>query len=142
MSPLPISVDASHIDLSPRVFTSTAVAGSPALAAETTVCTVTCSGDLASTLGVVIVAFCALTVGTSGSAVTAKIRRTDTSGTTVVSTGAMTGGVAAGNLLSYTVLGFDSGGFTNGRVYVLTLTITAGAAVSTVSAAGLVAVVV
>lgn len=142
MSPLPISLDASHIDLSPRVFTSTAVAGSPATNAETTVCTVTCSGDLASTLGVVIVAFAAFTVGTSGTAVTAKIRRTDTSGTTVVTTGAMTGGVAATNLMSYTVLGFDAGGFTNGRVYVLTLTVTGGAATSTVSAAGLVALVI
>lgn len=142
MSPLPISIDASHIDLSPRVFTSTTVVGSPALAAETIVCSVTCTGDLASTLGVVLVGWCSLTIGTSGASVTARIRRTDVNGTVVYTTGALTGGVAAAGLVHYTVPGYDAGGFTNGRVYVLTLTIGSGGAVSTVSAAGLVAVVV
>lgn len=140
--PLPISIDASHIDLSPRVFTSTAVAGSPATNAETTVCTLTCTGDLASTLGVVIVGTVSFTVGTSGASAQVKIRRTGTSGTTVLDTGALTGGIAATNLVSYTVAAFDSAGFINGRVYVMTLTIGSGAAVSTVSQASLVALVV
>jgi len=140
--PLPITLDASHLDLSPRLFTSTAVAASPSAAAETTVCTITCTGDIASLVGVVLVGTVAFTVGTSGTAVTYRIRRTDTNGTVVFTSGATTAGISAGNLVAQELSAFDAGGFTNGRVYVLTLQVTSGAAASTVSAANLMGLVV
>lgn len=140
--PLPITLDASHLDLSPRLFTSVTVAGSPALAAETIVCSVTCTGDIASTFGVVIVGTLSFTVGTSGVSAQVKIRRTDASGATKIDTGALTGGISATNLVSYSVVAVDAGGYVNGRVYVMTLQIASGAAVSTVSQVSLVALVV
>lgn len=141
--PVPINETAASIDLSPRVFKSTTVAASPADATETTVCTLTCTGDIAVISGVILVGFAAFTVGTSGTAITAKIRRTDTSGTTIVSTGVTNEGVTAATQLgTRNVLGFDTGPTMPGQVYVLTLTVANGAAASTVSAASLIAIVV
>jgi hypothetical protein len=51
-------------------------------------------------------------------------------GTVVGDTAALTGGVAAGNLVAQDVCGADT---TSVAVYVMTLTVTAGAAASTVS---------
>lgn len=140
--PQPIQQDASHIDLSPRIFTSTAVAGSPALAAETIVCTVTCANDLASTFGVILAGSIAFTVGTSGASARYRVRRTDTSGATVFDSGVTTAGITAAGLVLQPVTAVDAGGYVNGRIYVLTLTVGSGAAVSTVSAANLTAIVV
>lgn len=140
--PIPIQVDASHIDLSPRVFTSTAVAGSPALAAETIVCSVTLAGDLASTAGVIVMGAVAYTVGTSGASAQYRIRRTGLAGTIVFDSGATTSGITAAGLVNENVQGFDANGFAIGRIYVLTLQVASGAAVSTVSAANLIALVV
>lgn len=138
--PLPIQAGAQSLDLSPRVFRSTTVAASPAAAAETTICTVTVSGDLATALGVLIIGAAAYTVGATGTAVTLRIRQTDTSGTVVFSSGAQTR--TAANLHSDAVAGFDSGQVAARQVYVLTMTVTGGSGASTVSAATLVAIAV
>lgn len=138
--PVPIRDTAAGLDLSPRVFKSTAIVGSPALAAETIVCTLTVTGDIAAITGVLLLGFVAFTVGTSGTAGTAQIRRTDVNGSSIVSSGAVSATAAA--LTERQVVGFDTGPTLPGQVYVLDLTVTGGAAVSTVSATTLVAIVV
>lgn len=138
--PQPIQIGAIGLDLSPRVFKSEAVAGSPALAAETIICTLAVQGDLSTALGVVLIGWATYTVGTSGTAVTFKIRQTDTAGTVVTTSGAET--ATAASLASKTIMGVDDGQVAARQVYVLTMTVTAGAAVSTVSAATLLAVAV
>lgn len=138
--PNPIQIGALGLDLSARVFKSEVVAASPAAAAETTICSVTVSGDLATALGVVLIGWATYTVGTNGTGVTFKIRQTDTSGTTVAASGAET--AAATNLQGKTIMGVDDGQVAARQVYVLTMTVTAGSAASTVSAATLLAIAV
>lgn len=140
--PHPINLGAAGIDLSQRFFQSTAVAASPSGTAETTVCTVTCSGDIAAVAGVYLFAQVAYTVAGSGTAVTYKLRQTGTSGSTIFTSGATTAGIAAANLVTESVQGFDASPVLPGQVYVLTLTVTGGSGSSTVSAASLFAVVV
>jgi hypothetical protein len=137
----PIVISGSNVDLGKRYFQSQAVAGSPAAASETTICTFTISSNLAVVSGIQLWGWAAFTVGTSGTACTLKIRETGTSGTTIASTGATTGGITAANLVDMNVQGFDTAGVLPGQVYVLTLTVTNGAAVSTVSACQLSALV-
>lgn len=140
--PPPIQHSAAVLDLSPRLFNSVAVVGSPALAAETIVCSVAIAGDLATIAGVYLFGFAAFTVGTSGVSVNAKIRRTDTSGQTVVATGVTNEGVTAATQLgTRTLFGFDAFAPAPNAVYVLTLTVGSGAAASTVSAVSLIAIV-
>jgi len=138
--PLPIQYDGQHLDLSPRVFKSTVVAASPGAATETTICTVTCTGDIAVVAGVILVAFFSITIGTSGALLTYKLRRTDTSGTTLASSGTET--VTACQLYGRSIVAFDTGPTMPGQVYVLTATVGSGAATSTVTTPALVAVVV
>lgn len=141
--PPPIQQSAAALDLSPRVFNSIAVVGSPALAAETIVCSVAIAADIAVIAGVYLFGFAAFTVGTSGDSINAKIRRTDASGQTVVATGVTNEGVTAATQLgTRTVFGFDNFKPAPNAVYVLTLTVGNGAAVSTVSAVTLIALVV
>ena len=142
MPAVPISVTAGEIDLQQRVPVSTTVAASPAGASETTIASITLTGDIAVQRSVIIRGFAAFTVGTSGTAVRLRIRQTNTSGTVVGDTGALTGGIAAGNLVVENVAGVDASPSNTGQVYVLTLTVTAGAAASTVSAVELDAIVV
>lgn len=140
MSPQPIQQNASHLDLSARFQQTTTVAASPSANAETTIATLTLSdfGDLQVVSGIQLSGWAAFTVGTSGTAVTLKLRETSVSGTTVATTGALT--ATAANLDAFTVEGFDA---TPGvGVYVLTMTVTGGAATSTVSAVSLRAVIV
>lgn len=137
-----IRINGLAVDLSSRFVQSTVVAASPATNAETTICSVTIPANASQAAGIVLLGFAAFTVGTSGTATTLKIRQTNTSGSTIVSTGATTGGIAAANLVDMNVSGFDTAGVLPGQVYVLTLTVTGGAAASTVSAAQLLAIVV
>lgn len=132
--PQPIQYSAEHIDLSARYFYSTTVAASPSGATETTIATLTVNGDLAIGKGIRLTGWAAFTVGTSGTATNLRIRQTNTSGTVIAATGALTGGIAAANLVAQDVEGLDTGATLPGQVYVLTLTVTAGAAASTVSA--------
>lgn len=137
-----IRINGLAVDLSSRFVQSNTVAASPSAATETTICTVTIPANAAQASGILLMGFAAFTVGTSGAACNLKIRQTNTSGATVSATGATTGGVAAGNLVDMNVSGFDAAGVLPGQVYVLTLTVTSGAASSTVSAAQLLAVVI
>ena len=135
-------------DLSSRVVASSAIVGSPALAAETIVCQVTGIGvDVPVMSGVFLSGDVSFTVGTSGTAIRVRIRTGTVAGagTVIADTGAITGGVSATNLLSQDVQGFDtaaSGGAAPGTTsYHLSLQVTAGAAASTVSQTNLVAII-
>jgi len=138
--PNPIQAGALGLDLSGRVFTSKVVAASPAAAVETTICSVTVVGDLSTALGVLLFGWASYTVGTNGTAVTFKLRQTDTSGTVVATSGAET--ATAANLNGKSINGIDVGQVAARQVYVLTMTVTAGSAASTVSAANLIAIAV
>lgn len=129
MPPVPIHVDGTAVDLSGRLFVSTTVAASPSAASETVVATVTVSPNISVTK-VQLTCALAWTVGTSGTAVTLKLRQTDASGTTLYTTGATT--AVATNLGATTLAAIDlSPG--SGQVYAVTMTVTGGAATSTVS---------
>lgn len=140
--PVPIGENAAGLDLSQRAAATTAIVGSPALAAETIIASLTLNTDEQIMSGVMLRGFAAFTVGTSGTAVTLRIRRTNVAGAVVATTGALTGGIAAAGLVAETILGFDTGAAVTGQVYVLTLQVTSGAAASTVSAVELDALVV
>lgn len=143
MSPVPIQQSAAALDLSPRLFASETVAGSPALAAETVVCSVTCDGDIAVVQGIYVWGFAAFTVGTDGASVLARIRRDSVSGTIIAATGAVNEGVtAATQLATRIVFGRDEAPTMPGEVYVLTLTVASATAASTVSGASLFALAV
>lgn len=142
MSPDPYRLAGDEIDFRPRFFRSTTVAASPAAAVETIIATITVTSQARAEQEAWLDGWAAFTVGTSGTAVRLRIRRTDTSGATEADTGALTGGVAATNLLAQDVAGVDALGAVGSQVYVLTLTVTGGAAVSTVSAVRLTATVV
>ena len=130
--PQPISYDSQRLDLTKRVQVYKTVDASPAAAAETIIATLTLTGfaDTAVLSGIIVEGWVAYTVGTSGTAVTFRIRQTNVSGTVVVTTGALT--KTAASLYADDVNGFDSGAGVG--VYVLTMQVTSGAAASTVSA--------
>ncbi len=139
----PIHLNAQGIDLSSRIFDSTTVQNSPiAAAAETIVATLAVPnfGNTTIVSKVYLDGWAALTVGTSGTAVTLRVRQTNASGTVVASTGALTGGIAAGNLIAQDVAGSDA---TPGvGTYVLTCQVTSGAGNTTISAVSLRAFIV
>jgi hypothetical protein len=140
--PVPIRYDSQGLDLTKRVQVTTAITGSPALAAETIIATLALTGftDTAIISGIELSGWAAFTVGTSGTACTMRIRQTNVAGTVIASTGALTGGIAAAALVAQDVEGFDAGAGV--ATYVLTLQVTAGAAASTVSATKLRAILV
>lgn len=138
--PVPMRLLADALDLSPRVKRSATVTGSPAAASETIVATAPGVGDVAVGLGVLIIAYAAVTVGTSGTAVTWRIRQTDASGTVIKSSGPKT--ATAANLIDELIVGVDTSPVLPNQVYVLTLTVTAGAGASTVSAVEIVTVAI
>lgn len=142
MSPQPIRETAASVDLSPRFQVYKTVDASPSAGTETVIATLTLTGfsDIAVVSGVQVSGWAAFTVGTSGASVRLRIRQTNVSGTVVADSGALTGGVVAGNLLAQDVDGFDSGAGVG--VYVLTLTVGSGAAASTVSALLLRAIII
>ena len=139
--PQPIRYDSIGFDLSKRIQVYKTVDASPAAGSETVIATLTLANfsDIAVVSGIRVSGWAAVTVGTSGTACTLKIRQTNVSGTTVVTTGATTGGIAAGNLVIMDVEGFDAGA--GASSYALTLTVTGGAAASTVSALVLQAII-
>lgn len=138
--PQPIQYDSAHLDLSARLAYSKTVAGSPALAAITSICTVTVPGDIAVVTGIVLTGWCAFTAGTSAVSALLQLRKTDTSGAVVASTGAVT--VVAASLYTMSVHGIDLTAALPGQVYVLALTMASGSAASTVSAVQITALVV
>jgi hypothetical protein len=138
----PITTSALGLDLSPRIVDSTTIVASPALAAETIIgsLAIPSFGGIAVTQRIYLAGWAAFTVGTSGTAVNLRIRQTNVTGTVIAATGALTGGIAAGNLLAQDVSGSDASPGVG--TYVLTLQVTAGSAASTVSALQLIAYVV
>lgn len=140
MAPPAIRFDGAAVDLSGRVYHSAAVVASPALAAETIIATLTVSGNVAVQKAIYLQGWAAYTVGTSGSAVTFRLRQTDAAGTVLATTGALS--KTAASLYADDVQGVDTAGVLPGQVYVLTMQVTAGAAASTVSAVLLQAIVI
>lgn len=138
--PVPTRLSGDALDLSPRVKRSATVTGSPAAAAETIVATSPAAGDLQLGVGILVMAYAAVTVGTNGTAVTWRIRQTDASGTIIKSSGAKT--ATAANLIDEYMQGVDTAPAAAGQVYVLTLQVTAGSATSTVSAVEIVTVAI
>src|SRR5690348_2503251 len=108
--PTPIHESANSLDLSPRIVDTTTVAASPAANTETVIATLTNQnfGDLSIAQKVYLQGWATFTVGTSGVSVRLRIRQTNVSGTVIADTGALTGGVAAGNLLAQDVAGSDA----------------------------------
>lgn len=138
--PADIKYSAAAVDLSPRVYFSNTVVASPTDATETIICTLTINQDVALQSGVLLFGFGATTQGASGTGVTLRLRRTNTSGTTVKSTGIIP--LAAGVLGAFNVSGTDTGITPAGQVYVLTALHTANAAAATYSGVSLMAIVV
>jgi hypothetical protein len=136
----PIVISATEVDLTPRVIQSSAIVGSPATNAETVIANITLPSNLSIVNGVILLGFAAFTVGTSGTACTLQIKQTGTGGASKGSTGATTGGITAANLVDMNVAGFDTAAVGT-QVYALTLTVTGGAAISTVSNVQLIAIV-
>ena len=138
--PSPLRLSATGIDLSPRVFRSTTVAASPALAAETVVCTLTLTADVQVQSGVILLAFGAFTMGTDGTTYNLKVRQTGTSGTVLAASGVCA--LAAAALGSESIVTFDASPTLPNQVYVLTATMANASAESEFSAASLVAIIV
>lgn len=138
--PVPIQFTAAGLDLSSREGDTGTVVASPSGAAETIIASLTLPTDVVVEHGVLLLAFAAWTVGTSGTASNVRIRKTNVSGTIVQATGALT--TAAASLQHATLLGLDTSPAGTGQVYVVTLTVTAGAAASTVSAVELAALII
>lgn len=132
--PVPINQNIHDHDLLARFVDTTTVSASPSAASETIIGTLTnpLFGELTVTQRVYLNGWAAFTVGTSGASVTLRIRQTNVSGTVIATTGALTGGVSAGNLLAQDVNGSDASPGVG--TYVLTLQVASGAAASTVSA--------
>lgn len=140
--PLPIRQDSIGFDLSKRFQVYTTVDASPSAGSETVIATLTLASfsDIAVVKGIRVSGWAAFTVGTSGANANLKIRQTNVSGTTIVATGATTGGISAGNLVELDCEGFDAGA--GASSYALTLTVGSGAAASTVSALLLQAIII
>lgn len=126
-----IEANARGIDLSPRMVVSTVVVASPSANAETIIGSVTLPSGLTIASGVWLQAWAAFTVGTSGTAVTLRIRQTTVAGSVVVTSGALTS--VAANVNERSISAFDTAP-ADGQVYKFTMTVTGGAAASTVSA--------
>lgn len=133
--PDPILVSAAVIDLSKRFRGTTTVVASPALAAETIIASLTLSDAIQVVSNVKLFGWAAFTVGTSGVSTQLRIRKTNVTGTVVGDTGAVTN--AAASLDALNVPGLDATPALPGQVYVLTLQVASGGAVSTVSAVNL-----
>ena len=138
--PEPIRYNSVYFDLATRFQSTQAVAGSPALAAETVIATLTLDSfnDIAVVKEIRLTGWAAFTVGTSGVSAQLRIRQTSVAGTVVADSGATS--ATAAQLGVRDVLGVDA---TPGvGVYVLTLQVASGAAASTVSAVQLAATIV
>lgn len=130
----PITRSVRGDDFTARFTQTTTVVASPTDNTETIIASLTLADNATAVSGIELVCFAAFTIGTSGTAGNLKIRRTNAAGTTIAATGANNVGVwAATQLAELYVAGFDTGPTLPGQVYVATLTVTGGAAASTVS---------
>lgn len=121
----------------PSLYVTTGVQGSPiAAAAETVIGTLQVTTDGAAP--VLAVGLVNLTVGTSGTAVTLRIRADSLTGTVVQSSGPMT--AVAANTSPFFVAALLPVGEIAARTFVLTAQVTAGAANTTINNMALFAV--
>lgn len=134
MALAPITETNRGTDQTPRFQHSVTVVASPTDNTETIIASLKLADIASAVSGVEVRCFAAFTIGTSGTAGNLKIRQTDASGSTICATGLVNAGVwAATQLTTLHVAGFDTAPTLPGQVYVATLTITGGAAASTVS---------
>lgn len=133
-----------YTDCSARVQQTTTVITSPTANAETVIATTAAfDGTLPIAIGCLIIAEIAYTTGPSATACTVKLRRgTTTSGTQVYSSGAQTGGHNSAGLLVADSAGTFDTAPGSAAAYSITLTVTGGAATSTVSAVSLTAILI
>lgn len=138
--PDPFQLSGAAVDLAPRVFFDKTVDASPAAGAETVIATLSMPDDLAVGEGVLLFAWFTLTVGTDGVSLLYRIRRDSVAGTAIAASGAET--ATAAQLVSRSIVGFDTAPTFPNEVYVLTLTVGSASAASTVSAVGFCGIVV
>lgn len=138
--PAPIHDTAAGLDLSPRVFQSTATVGNPANASEAVVCRVTVSGDIPLVAGVLLIAYLALRISLNATALRMRVRQTGVNGAVIVDTGAIP--ETANTTVERQALAFDTGAVLPGQVYVLTSEAPDATNPSTVGAVALVALAV
>lgn len=138
--PAPIHDTAAGMDLSPRVFATATFIGSPANPTEAVVARVTVSGDVALVVGVVLLAFLSIRVGTAGTSVRMRLRQTGLGGAVVADTGAIP--ETAGTIVTRLALGLDQAAVMPGQVYALTSQTADAVATSTVQEVALVALAV
>lgn len=135
-----VRVSGAGIDLSPRISRTATVAASPADATITAVASLTIEGNPFVAEGILLIASVSLTIGANGTSVLTQIRRTGVAGSVIKASGAVTG--TAAELVSPTLVGFDTGPTLPGQVYVIALTVAAATAASTVSAVDFVALAI
>jgi len=119
---------------------TTTIIGSPALAAETIIATTGPLGLAIDNAAVFLHGFIELTIGTSGTGLTLRLRRGPLVTSPLINVGQASTVVAA-NLVRATIAYVDSPGVQAGLQYTLTAQVTAGAAASTVSDCALLAFV-
>jgi hypothetical protein len=114
---------------------SFAIVASPAAAAETVIATSPKLIVDTPQYAVLLTALVDITIGTSGTAVTFKLRRGTTTGGTAVVNGATWGpyAVTATDEYQFALVGSDTPPASSGLQYCLTVTVTGGAATSTVN---------
>src|SRR5271169_1417930 len=113
-------------------FVSNVIVGSPALAAETVICQVgPFPADFLSRL-VILTGWCVFTVGTTGTAVRLRVHRNALGGTDVSAAPGIAQTAVAASVIEQIHNTQDT--LTDGQdIYVLTLQVTGGSAVSTVA---------
>lgn len=137
--PAPIRETAAGMDLSPRVFATATFVGSPANQTEAVVARVTVSGDIALVVGVVLVVFLSIRVGTSGTSVRMRLRQTGLAGTVLADTDAIP--ETAGTFVTRLAVALDQAAVLP-QVYALTSQTADAVATSTVQQVALVALAV
>lgn len=142
----PITANSAGIDLSARIVGNNTITASPSGSTDTVVGTIPAiQSAVVVTSGIFINFMVSYTVATSGTAVTYRIRQGTTAGagTVIYTCGAVTSGIAAGNLVTESISGFDaSPGALPGQAYCLTMAVTAGSGASTVSALSAFAIII
>jgi hypothetical protein len=119
---------------------SNAIVGSPALAAETIICTTGALNLAVDNAQVLLVGFVEITIGTSGVSLTLRLRRGAATSSTLINVGSAAT-VAATNVVRHSICYADSPGVVAGVQYSLTAQVGSGAAASNVSDVGLMAMV-
>lgn len=138
--PSTIQLSGGHVDLSSRIQINTAIVGSPALAAETSICALTVLQSITWTTGVILIGSASFTAGTDGVSARMRLYHGTTAGTLIGDSGLVT--VVAASLFSPVIIGLDAAPSLPNQTYTMSLTVGSASAISTVSQVRLVALVV